>query len=258
MIGLLHPGAMGSVVGGCLVSAGHEVAWAGAGRSGASRDRAESAALADLGTIERVRDECDVILSICPPHGALDLARSLAGFTGVYVDANALSPALKLSVGAAVTEGGARFVDGGIVGYPPTQAGTTRLYLAGEQAEAIAALFDGTVLGAVALVGAAPGAAAALKMAYSAWSKGTSALLLAVRGVARGAGVEDALLAEWELSQPGAVARSDKALELAQERGWRWAFELDEVGRTFEAAGEPGGFGYGAAELFVRYERPAD
>ena len=75
MIGLLHPGAMGSVVGGCLVSAGHEVAWVGAGRSGASRSRAESAGLIDLGTLGRVRDECDVVLSICPPHGALDLAR---------------------------------------------------------------------------------------------------------------------------------------------------------------------------------------
>ncbi|MBA2625931.1 MAG: phosphogluconate dehydrogenase, partial [Acidimicrobiia bacterium] len=42
-VGLLHPGAMGAVLGAELVGIGCRVAWVGAGRSPASRARAEAA-----------------------------------------------------------------------------------------------------------------------------------------------------------------------------------------------------------------------
>ena len=47
------------------------------------------------------------------------------------------------------------------------------------------------------------GAASAVKMAYASWTKGSAALLLAARALARAEGVEDTLLAEWGISQPG-------------------------------------------------------
>ena len=67
-----------------------------------------------------------MILSICPPHAALEVARSAAGFDGVYVDANAISPLRAQEIAALHP----RFVDGGIVGGPPREPGTT-LYLSG-------------------------------------------------------------------------------------------------------------------------------
>jgi hypothetical protein len=36
-------------------------------------------------------ERADVILSICPPHAALDTAWAVQGFGGRYVDANAIS-----------------------------------------------------------------------------------------------------------------------------------------------------------------------
>ena len=41
----------------------------------------------------------EVVFSICPPHAALDVAR-LGPFEGIYVDANAISPAKAREVGA--------------------------------------------------------------------------------------------------------------------------------------------------------------
>src|SRR5579871_4793600 len=93
-VGLLHPGEMGAAVGQCLVAAGHRVLWVPDGRGPASAARAAGAGLTAVpgGLAELVR-EAEVIVSVCPPHAALDVARQVAGFGGVYVDANAVSPA---------------------------------------------------------------------------------------------------------------------------------------------------------------------
>src|ERR1700728_3969931 len=116
-VGLLHPGDMGAAVGGCLVSVGHEVLGARAGRSRASTGRALPAELTGV-TFDRLIARSSVILSICPPHAALDVARQVAdaGFGGVYVDANAVSVATAGQVASVVTAGGAAYVDGGIIG----------------------------------------------------------------------------------------------------------------------------------------------
>ena len=67
----------------------------------------------------------DIIVSVCPPHAALDIARQVAGFGGVYVDANAISPATAREVAGLVEAGGASYVDGGIIGTPPVTPGSS-------------------------------------------------------------------------------------------------------------------------------------
>ena len=74
-------------------------------------------------------------------------------------------------------------------------------------APAVAELFRDTVVRA-RVVSDEPGAASAVKMAYAAWTKGTAALLLAIRAVARAEGVEATLLDEWQESIPELPARS--------------------------------------------------
>src|SRR6478609_8601044 len=239
-VGLLHPGEMGAAVGAVLRGQGVRVVWASEGRSEETRARAEGAGLEDVGSVSRI-SEADVVFSICPPHAALDVGRSLVSFDGVYVDANAVSPATAVKVGEAVDE----FVDGGIVGSPPRERGTTRLYLSGERAEEIAELFAGSVLDARVVSNAS-----ALKMAYAAWTKGTAAMLLAIRELAFREGVEEALLAEWDLSQPELRDRFARAARSAEAKGWRWVGEMEEIAATFEAAGLPGGFHRAAAEVY--------
>jgi len=257
MIGIVHPGSMGSAVAACLTGAGRPVAWASEGRGPSTIARAAATGLADLRTLTRLRDDCDIILSICPPHGALDVARAFAGYPGIYVDANAVSPQLAIQIGAVASDG-ELFVDGGIIGGPPTRFGTTRLYLSGARADAIAALFEGTALEAIVLPGADPGAASALKMAYAAWTKITAALSVVIRASARASGVEQALLAEWARGGADLERRSAQAGTTSMERGWRWAGEMEEIARTLAAEGLPSGFGLAAADVFARMPRPAD
>jgi 3-hydroxyisobutyrate dehydrogenase-like beta-hydroxyacid dehydrogenase len=247
-VGLLHPGEMGSAVGATLRSAGHSVLWASAGRSPETAARAESAGLLDAETTEELTQRSELILSICPPHAALDVARSVAGFDGLFVDANAVSPATAREIAAGI-EGS--FVDAGIVGPPPREAGSTRIYLSGRDAETVAALFDGTAL-EPRVISEEPGSASALKMTYAAWTKGTAAMLLAIRALARAEGVEAPLVEEWETSLPELPGRFAAAERSAQRKGWRWVAEMEEIASTFASADLPDGFHRAAAEVFRR------
>ncbi|HEY0935697.1 MAG TPA: DUF1932 domain-containing protein [Trebonia sp.] len=254
-VGLLHPGEMGAVVGGCLVSVGHEVLWDPSGRSRASTGRALAAELTGV-TFARLVARADVILSICPPHAALDVAHQVAaaGYAGRYVDANAISAATAGQVAAVVTAGGATYVDGGIIGPPPEAAGHTRLYLSGPHAAEIRPLFHRSRLDARVADGS-PYAASTVKMAFAAWTKGSSALLLAARALARAGGVERTLLAEWALSQPALGDQSEQAAHAAAAKGWRWVAEMEEIAASMEAAGLPPGFHEAAAEIYDRASR---
>jgi 3-hydroxyisobutyrate dehydrogenase-like beta-hydroxyacid dehydrogenase len=251
-VALLHPGEMGAAVGTCLARSGRRVLWAADGRSAATRRRAEAAGLTARAGLEAALAEAEIVLSVCPPHGALDLARAVAavGFHGLYVDANAIAPATARAVAALVERAGAHFVDGGIVGPPPGAGGQTRLYLSGPSSETVARLFAGTPLEAVIIEGGV-GAASALKMCYAAWTKGTVALLAGIRALARAEGVEDGLLGEWARSQPDLPAASDGVAGKAR-KAWRWVAEMEEIAASFEAAGLPGGFHRAAAEIFER------
>jgi 3-hydroxyisobutyrate dehydrogenase-like beta-hydroxyacid dehydrogenase len=262
VIGLLHPGEMGAAVGGCLVSRGHRVLWRPDGRSAATAGRAAAAGLEAAGSAAGLAAAADVIVSVCPPHAALATARAVAAagrFPGIYLDANAISPGTAREVAAVTGAAGASYVDGGIIGSPPDPAapGRSRLYLSGGRAAEVAALFAGTALDARVLDGP-PEAASAVKMAYAGWTKGSAALLLAVRDLARAEGVEEALLAEWALSQPGLPARYDAARRSAAAKGWRWTGEMEEIAASMAADGLPGGFHQGAAEIFGRSARPGN
>jgi 3-hydroxyisobutyrate dehydrogenase-like beta-hydroxyacid dehydrogenase len=259
VIGLLNPGEMGAAVGRCLTGRGQQVLWASDGRSAETADRAKAAGLTDAGTARDVAAQADVILSICPPHAALDVAWAVHGFTGVYVDANAIAPGTARQVAELIAAGGGRYVDGGIIGSPPTAPGASRLYLSGADAPAVRAvheLFSGTALDA-RIVPGAPTAASAVKMAYAAWTKGSSALLLDARALARAEGVEDTLLAEWALSQPRLADQVQRSAQAAVTKGWRWVGEMEEIAHTMADAGLPDGFHQAAAEIYRRSPRSA-
>ena len=96
------------------------------------------------------------------------------------------------------------------------------------------------------------GTASALKMTYAAYTKGRSALLLALRETARANGVDQHLLDEWAISQPELAAVSERAAQSSAPKAWRWIAEMEEIASTFAAAGQPDGFHRAAAEVYRR------
>jgi 3-hydroxyisobutyrate dehydrogenase-like beta-hydroxyacid dehydrogenase len=255
-VGVLHPGEMGVSVGAAARRGGAEVVWASAGRSKSTQVRAVADGLRDVGTLQHLVKASDVIVSVCPPGVAADVAHAVADyrFSRVYVDANAVSPETARKVGAIVEQGGATFVDGGIIGPPARSAGSTRMYLSGPAAPQVALLFKDGPLEVIVLEGGA-GAASALKVAFASYTKGTAALLMAIRAFARAEGVDAALVQEWAHSLPGLPGQSEGAVRGSARKAWRFVGEMEEIATAFKAAGLPDSFHRAAAELYRRLER---
>ncbi len=245
---------MGASIGAALRACGVDVLWASHGRSQETTARADNAELLDVVDLFALAERCDVIICICPPAAATASARQIldAGFTGTYVDANAIAPATATIIGELVSARGASFVDGDLIGGPARSGGSTRLYLSGQEAPSVARLFEGSDRLDVAVLAASPEHASALKMCYAAWTKGSAALLIAIRSAAQALGVEEALLAEWTRSQPDLAARSAAAASSTAPKAWRFDGEMEQIALSFRDVGLPDDFHLGAAEVYRR------
>jgi len=253
IVGLLHPGKMGESVGTCATSNVAKVLWASEGRSKDSKKRAEAAGLHDVSTLANLVNDSNIILSVCPPASALTVAKEVMGqgFSGIYVDCNAVSPDTARNVASIVQTGNADFVDGGIMGPPAKEAGICRLYLSGEKAKTVRKLFEGSFLEAIDMESPI-GSASALKMAYAAYTKGSTALLFNVRALAAAEGVEDALVAEWAKSLPELDKKVRSSATRVPQKAWRFIGEMHEIADSFKAVGLPEDFHEGAAEVYER------
>ncbi|MFC0627766.1 DUF1932 domain-containing protein [Kribbella deserti] len=233
-IAVFHPGAMGSRLAAELVAAGHQVQWVPAGRSAASAERAGAAGLIGTTFADAV-GTAEVVLCSCAPQGAVEIAREVgaAGFTGLYVDANPLSPSSLASIAEALAA--ATFVDAGVIGPPPVGGKRTDLLLAGPEVEVVAELFSGTAV-SPRVVGSAVGAASAAKSAFALYNKGRLALATLAFGLAEHHGVTDALVAQATRPHAGDLAEPGLAEDLRRV-AWRWGPEFDEIAETLTDAG---------------------
>jgi 3-hydroxyisobutyrate dehydrogenase-like beta-hydroxyacid dehydrogenase len=195
-IGILHPGEMGISIAAAVIKSGHQVYWSSQGRSDGTRARAEKHNLVEVDSFPQFCRMCEVILSVCPPHAAEEIARFIleAGFKGLYLDANAISPQRAIRIGQLLETNNIQFVDGGIIGGPAWTPKETWLYLSGERADEIADYFSNSPL-ETRIIGREIGKASALKMCYAAYTKGTTALLSAILTTAESLGVREELSA---------------------------------------------------------------
>ncbi|MBN1453484.1 MAG: DUF1932 domain-containing protein [Anaerolineales bacterium] len=252
-IGILHPGEMGISVAACALRSGQRVCYASEGRSDATQAHAIEHNLRDLGTLTELCKTCSIIISVCPPHAAEDVAGQVIahGFKGPYLDANAISPQKAIRIGEMLSSAGIAFVDGGIIGGPAWTPGETWLYLSGEEAGRIANCFSAGPL-EVSVIGDEIGRASALKMCYAAYTKGTTALLAAILALAEASGVRAELSAQWERDEPGFSEQAERRARRVTAKVWRFAGEMDEIASTFESAGLPRGFHIAAGEVYRR------
>ena len=252
-IGILHPGEMGISIAVNARSETHPVYWASEGRSEQTRSRAQSYVLNDLKTLAEMCRTCSIILSVCPPHAAEDVASQVAAqpFRGLYADLNAISPQRAIRIGNMMRARGIDFVDGGIIGGPAWDAGETWLYLSGSQARRVAECFIGSLLQAE-VIGMEIGSASALKMCYAAYSKGTTALLCAILAVAEDSGVYAHLIEQWRRDGSELAEQAPRRTTRVTSKAWRFAGEMEEITATFSRSGLPDGFHQAAAEVYRR------
>jgi 3-hydroxyisobutyrate dehydrogenase-like beta-hydroxyacid dehydrogenase len=253
VVGLLHPGAMGAAIGAQLRRVGTRVLWYPAGRSDATVARAAEAGLESVATLDGLLGASDVVLSVCPPAAAEDLAGHVAelGYAGVYVEANAISPERSRRIAARLDL--ACVLDAAVVGSPPRGGKRPCLYLAGDAGAAaqVEGLFAGTDV-RTRVLGGDLGAASALKLSYSAYQKASRVLaaLAYASAVDHDAGEE---LLEIAARRSGGYLQEVDYIPKTAARAWRWGPELLEAAELLEAEGMPGGMLRSAAEALNRW-----
>ncbi|KIF02009.1 phosphogluconate dehydrogenase [Streptomyces sp. RSD-27] len=256
---LLHPGAMGAAVAAQAVAAGHEVLWLPEGRSEATHRRAKEAGATACDSLGEALERSEIVLSICPPQAAEDVATTVAShaFAGVYVDANAINPQRMQRIAKEIRPG-ATVLDGAIFGPPPGGQRAARLYLAGETqaVDTTEPLFRDTALH-VRRASGSVGSASALKMAFASYQKAARTLAGVAHALADAHGVGDELTAEAQvmasniLSDPG-------YLPSVAARAWRWAPEMEDIAGTLRAAGLPADMAEAAVAVMSRWEGEKD
>ncbi len=254
-IAILSPGDMGSGVGADLAERGFDVVTCLAGRGADSRARARTAGFRELPDLDALVSEADLVLSILPPEAAPQLAREVAAAmtrsakTPPFADCNAISPETTATIGETITAAGAAFIDGGIVGLAPGRGNTpVRIYVSGPEAGIMAALDGGGI--SIRPCGAEIGHASAVKMCYAAISKGTNTLHTATLIAAEALGVGPLLRAELADSAAATFRHMQATVPRLPADAARWVGEMEEIARTFEAAGVSPHFHLGARDTF--------
>lgn len=260
VVGVLHPGRMGAAVAAQAVGRGATVLWCSAGRSASTASRAVEAGLEEVGDLDVLLDRADVVLSICPPSVAEDIARTVADrkFAGIFVEANAISTTRCLRIVAMLHEVGARVVDGALFGPPPTDTSSVRMYLAGQPSltRTIGQIFAGTTV-QPAILDRPPPAASALKIAYASYRKAARTLAAVSHALAAEYGLTEHLLVEAERI-PGAPLADLNYLPSVAARAWRWAPEMLEVADSLTEAGLPTDLAVAASRVLDRWHDDKD
>ena len=239
IVGIVSAGAMGSALGARLRDGGAHVVVALAGRSERTRRLAAIVGLEDVGSLESLVREADVVLSVLPPGAAVDVAAEIAACAGsarpLVVDLNAVGPTVVLRIAAVLASAGIDAVDGSISGPPPHTRGTTRIYLSGARAPEAAALplegVDRVVVSDVV------GAASAVKMCTASVYKGRVAVLTQALRAAHAHGVLEPVLGD--LAETGAAdpEHAGATVGRASAKAWRYVAEMEEIAATQAAAG---------------------
>ncbi|WP_330283571.1 NAD(P)-dependent oxidoreductase [Streptomyces sp. NBC_00588] len=254
-VGLLHPGSMGSAFGAQLRARGHIVLWCPDGRTDATRRRAEDARLEPEALPELV-SRSDVLLSLCPPAAAEEVAAQVAelGMVGgdtIFVEANAVAPSRVQRIADCLAP--TLVIDAAVVGSPPMGGKSPTLYLSGpgKHVDRITELFAGTDV-RTHVLGDSIGKASALKLAYSSYQKVSRVLAAVAYGAAETYGVADELLAIAAKRTTSYLVETDYIPKTAA-RAWRWGPELEDAAALLADAGLPDALMHAAAATLSRW-----
>jgi 3-hydroxyisobutyrate dehydrogenase-like beta-hydroxyacid dehydrogenase len=251
---------MGAAVAAEAVKAGARVLWCPTGRSADTAERARLAGLDAVDDLGALLEQSETVISLCPPASAVELAATVQkeGFSGVFVEANAISPQRTHQIVDELTTIGATVVDGCVIGPPPPSKVGTRLYLSGPafEIEQVKRVFEGTAVEVVAIDGGV-GDASALKMAYGSFQKASCALAAVSHALADVHGVADHLTVEATRLARSVLAEPDYLPSVAA-KAWRWAPEMEEAAATLRAAGLPADLSLAAAAVFEHWANDKD
>lgn len=254
-IGIISPGDMGQAVALSLKNMGYAVHTALDGRSERTRTLTHEAGLTDCGSIHKLIETCEVVLSILNPAAATENAHTVAeaikasGHSRAFVDCNAVAPQTMSEIAAIIAAAGGICIDAGIIGPPPRGKSRMRMYVSGPHAAWMQQIANPGI--DVRVMSERIGDASAIKMCYASYTKGAVALGVEMLMTARRLGVDAAL--DRELQESLAANRDwifSRSTSMPP-KAYRWVPEMLEIAKTFEGVGLTPRILQGAADMYA-------
>ncbi|MET8682505.1 DUF1932 domain-containing protein, partial [Streptomyces sp. NPDC004647] len=145
-----------------------------------------------------------------------------------------------------------------VIGSPPSESKTPRLYLSGPEnaLAAVAVLFEDTAVEPHLLAGGI-GKASALKLAYSSYQKASRALASVAYALASDHGVEEELL-DIATDRTTSYLAEPAYIPKVAARAWRWAPEMREVASALNEASLPTELAEASASVMERWANSRD
>ena len=244
IIGLIGLGEMGSEIGRYLVMNDLEVISVYEGRSEISKKRASKYKIRDAGSIEQFCKISDLVISIIPPDKAIETANLYTSYKNkdgqIYCDLNAISTITAKKIKLLLDEKKIDYVDGAIMGGPPTENYSPRIYLSGKLSEKFNFL-NGKGIELMVLKGS-DFKASATKMVYASITKGSKALVAGALIAAKKNNVYDELMEELKYSEEYFSLVAKNQIPSIKHKAYRWVGEMNEISLTYKESGLTGGF----------------
>ena len=244
IIGLIGLGEMGSEIGRYLVMNDLEVISVYEGRSEISKKRASKYKIRDAGSIEQFCKISDLVISIIPPDKAVETANLYTSYKNkdgqIYCDLNAISTITAKKIKLLLDEKKIDYVDGAIMGGPPTENYSPRIYLSGKLSEKFNFL-NGKGIELRVLKGS-DFKASATKMVYASITKGSKALVAGALIAAKKNNVYDELIEELKYSEEYFSLVAKNQIPNIKHKAYRWVGEMNEISLTYKESGLTGGF----------------
>lgn len=196
----------------------------------------QAASLGDLG-------RAGAVFCLVTADQALAAAKAAAPYLqggGLWLDGNSCSPGTKRQAASVIDAAGGRYVDLAIMAPVHPHRHRTPTLVSGPHAKAASELLASLGM-QVRVTGPEVGQASSIKMMRSVIIKGFEALTAEAFLAARAAGVEEAVIASLQASDPGVdwAGRASYNLDRMLVHGARRAAEMAEVAATLRELGLP-------------------
>ena len=253
-VAILSPGDMGHAIGQLLREKELKVFTCLAGRSDRTRELSEKAGIIDVPNLNVLVEQSDVVMSITVSEAVPGLCHEIAdavkatGTDLLFAECNAIAPSLSAEMQKVLNEGGARYVDASIIGGPPRNGNSPRLYVSGDNATEFEQLKDFGL--DVRNLGAQLGRASGIKMCYAAMTKGTTALHTELLIAAEKMGLREELMAEFAGGQQAVITRMEGWIPTMPAKSRRWVSEMEEIEATFRELGLTPDIFKGVADMY--------
>ena len=253
-VAILSPGDMGHAIGQLLKENELRVLTCLTGRSKRTRELSDQAGITDVPNLNELVEQSDVLMSVTVSEAVPGLCREIAdavkatGTELVFAECNAIAPELSKEMEGVLQGAGARYVDASIIGGPPRNGSSPRIYVSGDNATEFEQLRDFGL--DVRNLGPQLGRASGIKMCYAAMTKGTTALHAELLIAAEKLGLTKELMAEFSGSQPAVVSRMEGWMPTMPAKSRRWVSEMEEIEKTFSDLGMTPNIFKGVADIY--------